>query len=807
MGNRVSSTYTEEYTKNRNTSTQLTTILHKKKAKKLECDNNDKYLNKDKTEATKLNKNELINFISIFNASDGEKELTLFKKKKKKKKGDKKLVQNDASLTNEIAALDVEKFYNETCYENGKYLNKNKTRDSNLNKDKFTKRISIANFSADDSLYANCTFKKKKKKKKEDKKMVQNDENLTNEIATLEVEKLYNETCYKSDNHLNKDETRVSDLNKEKHKKKKKKKEDKIMDSNLNEDKLTKKISSANTSAGDSLLKSSLKKTKKNTKKSKMVITEYIDSPKYESMQKNVENLNKDISESPSNEIKNDPAIINIPYNSRISKIHKQYPEIFQKLLKKKNKDMKKSIKALSSRKVMSPNKSNKRKRQTTDKDHSKKNSTQSVDREEKIFHDTNNYNGEESGKKLKLFDFQDDSTAEYRTMTDIAMSLGQYNQTPNNPNDIQGHKNVLSGNTHLQCDFCYKTFISKFCLHRHKKIHTGEKPYTCNVCGRSFSRPEYLINHTRTHTGEKPYACNVCGRLFSQQVNLIIHTRTHTGEKPYACKVCGRSFSKKGSLVVHFRIHSGEKPYACKVCGRSFSQKGSLVVHFRIHSESRKKLELFNSQDDSTAEYRTMTDIAMSLGQYNQTPNNLNDIQGHKNFLSGNTHLQCDFCFKTFISKSKLYRHRRTHTGEKPYTCNVCGRSFTQQVNLIIHTRTHTGEKSYACKVCGRSFSQKGSLVVHFRIHSGEKPYACKVCGRSFSQKGSLVVHFRIHSGEKPYACKVCGRSFSQKGSLVVHFRIHSGERPFECGQCEKKFSTSSNRSRHTRKVHIQCF
>jgi len=78
---------------------------------------------------------------------------------------------------------------------------------------------------------------------------------LTNEIGTLEVEKLYNETCYENDKHLIKD---------------------KIMGSNLNEgvffvftmmllfcyylmcwfmflDKLTKMISSANTSAGDSL--------------------------------------------------------------------------------------------------------------------------------------------------------------------------------------------------------------------------------------------------------------------------------------------------------------------------------------------------------------------------------------------------------------------------------------------------------------------------------------------------------------------------------------------------------------------------
>ncbi|CAI6365473.1 unnamed protein product [Macrosiphum euphorbiae] len=248
------------------------------------------------------------------------------------------------------------------------------------------------------------------------------------------------------------------------------------------------------------------------------------------------------------------------------------------------------------------------------------------------------------------------------------------------------------------------------------------------------------------------------------------------------------------------------------------------------------KKLEILDSRDDQTSEYRTMTDTGMYLGQYcNQTFNNVNGVHSHENVLTGNTPLQCDVCFKTFSCKSKLHIHERTHTGEKPYACDVCGRSFTQKINLVSHTRTHSGEKPYACNVCGRSFSMKGNLVTHTRTHSGEKPYACNVCGRSFSMKGHLVTHTRTHTGEKPYACNVCcqsfshkstlvnhtrthtgerpyacdvcGRSFSERSTFIVHYRIHTGERPYECGHCEKKFSKSSHCARHTRNVHFKYF
>ncbi|XP_029345762.1 uncharacterized protein LOC107884407, partial [Acyrthosiphon pisum] len=266
-----------------------------------------KHLNKSKPRDSNLNKDKLTKSIPIASAPEG---YSLFKKKKKKKKGDQQKVQHFEDSTNDKGTMIVDKIYDETLHDY-KHLNKNKPRDSNLNEDELTKSIPIASAPEGYSL-----FKKKKKKKKGDQQKVQHFEDSTNDKGTMIVDKIYDETLHDY-KHLNKSKPR---------------------DSNLNEDELTKSIHIASAPEGYSLLKSSLKITKKI---SKMAIKADTESSKYESIQivfKNMEYLNKDISEEQSNDIHYGSAMINAQYNSRISKAHEQYPELFQKLLKKKKK-------------------------------------------------------------------------------------------------------------------------------------------------------------------------------------------------------------------------------------------------------------------------------------------------------------------------------------------------------------------------------------------------------------------------------------------------------------------------------------
>ncbi|XP_029344405.1 zinc finger protein 391-like isoform X2 [Acyrthosiphon pisum] len=544
-------------------------------------------------------------------------------------------------MDNDIVTLKVDKLNNETCDDHGKHLYQDETIDSNFNKDEL-KRISIANASEGDSL-----FKKKKKKKKGDKIMVQNYENMDNDIVTLKVDKLYNETCDDHDKQLYQNVT---------------------IDSNFNNDEL-KRISIANASEGDSLFK------KKKKKKGDKIMVQNDENMDSDIVTLKVDKLYNETCDDHDKQLYQNVTIdsnFNKDELKRISIANASEDDsLVKELLKNKRRSQKKDIKAVTRNEVMSPKK----------QEYSKNDSPQSADMlDVETYYDSNNYIGEDSGKKLDLFDFRDDHTSEYQNMTDIVT----YEKYP------------------LQCDVCIKTFIREYDLYLHKRTHT--KPYFFNVWGQSFLNTRNLIRHKRTHTGKKSYVCYVCDRSFSNTGNLTRHKRTHTGEKPYACNVCDQSFSQKGNLVIHIRTHTGEKPYVCNVCDLSFSQKGNLVIHKITHTGEQPYSCNVCGNSFSRKEH---------LVRHTRTHN------GEKPYV-------CNICGNSFSRKEHLVIHERTHTGEKPYACDVCDQSFPQKGSLVTHKRTHTGEKPYSCKVCGRSFSQQGNLVIHFRSHTVEKPFEC---------------------------------------------------------------------------------
>ncbi|XP_022112536.2 zinc finger protein 600-like isoform X2 [Pieris rapae] len=73
-----------------------------------------------------------------------------------------------------------------------------------------------------------------------------------------------------------------------------------------------------------------------------------------------------------------------------------------------------------------------------------------------------------------------------------------------------------------------------------------------------------------------------------------------------------------------------------------------------------------------------------------------------------------CDQCSKFFMSKKKLYCHKRVHN--KKYVCEIagCKKAFATKGDLQKHTRTHTGERPYECDLCQRKFKQKVLLKYH---------------------------------------------------------------------------------------------
>ncbi|XP_015237170.1 PREDICTED: zinc finger protein 121-like [Cyprinodon variegatus] len=220
--------------------------------------------------------------------------------------------------------------------------------------------------------------------------------------------------------------------------------------------------------------------------------------------------------------------------------------------------------------------------------------------------------------------------------------------------------------------------------------------------------------------------------------------------------------------------------------------QSNSLMETFTLHEEDLHEREPIT--EELSFQFSHVVETKVQEGcSYNGSETRSQIETNKKSF-------QCDICGRSYMNKSTMKRHYRSHTGEKHFTCTTCGKSFSQNCDLNSHIRTHTGERPFPCKTCGKSFSKVHNLKAHIRTHTGERPFPCMTCGKSFSCTRSLKDHIRTHTGERPFPCKTCGKGFSRMSSLKYHIRTHTGEKPFPCKMCGKSFSQICDLNTHIR-------
>lgn len=75
-------------------------------------------------------------------------------------------------------------------------------------------------------------------------------------------------------------------------------------------------------------------------------------------------------------------------------------------------------------------------------------------------------------------------------------------------------------------------------------------------------------------------------------------------------------------------------------------------------------------------------------------------------------------------------------------------------------------------CKVCPLTFLTKSEMQIHSKSHTEAKPHKCPHCSKTFANASYLAQHLRIHLGIKPYHCSYCENSFRQLSHLQQHTR-----------------------------------
>ncbi|GFT78786.1 hypothetical protein NPIL_564011 [Nephila pilipes] len=106
-------------------------------------------------------------------------------------------------------------------------------------------------------------------------------------------------------------------------------------------------------------------------------------------------------------------------------------------------------------------------------------------------------------------------------------------------------------------------------------------------------------------------------------------------------------------------------------------------------------------------------------------------------------------------------------------FQCELCSFRGLSSRDLGYHLLEHAGDRN-VCPLCGRTFVQRSGLRTHFRSHTRERPFACGECDERFSYKHVLRDHQLMHAGIKPYTCPICKKGFVQKSNMKLHCMSH---------------------------------
>ncbi|CAL8080434.1 unnamed protein product [Orchesella dallaii] len=247
-------------------------------------------------------------------------------------------------------------------------------------------------------------------------------------------------------------------------------------------------------------------------------------------------------------------------------------------------------------------------------------------------------------------------------------------------------------------------------------QIKINRRTYLCDICGysRDGERIGSFILHLESHeTDVKSRSCSDCSQKFTTKQFYQLHqcpreglteeeaTPTEDDKKDeLMCRFCTLLCRGVNFYIKHIQTeHPGNDPYLCPICLLGFKHKDNLITH-KINEHNAVKLKCRICEP--TLEFSSR-----------------HEIFEHVNMNHHNFSLQCAYCPKKFIDKSRLRAHEVGHTKEKNYVCSQCGNVYTTSSTLKKHMDLeHSGgeRQKFTCAHCSRVYTVRENLRKHLK-------------------------------------------------------------------------------------------
>lgn len=319
----------------------------------------------------------------------------------------------------------------------------------------------------------------------------------------------------------------------------------------------------------------------------------------------------------------------------------------------------------------------------------------------------------------------------------------------------VESHDKSLTASDN---DENFSVVEEKFDVEETVIIHESSGDFICHICSVDFKDMQSLEIHCHESHSSHPQVMCICGEVIDSLDTYNSHQALHHNETEYNCDICNITYKTQVAFEKHKKLKHGEnaEKFICRECGKEFKDKQLLRNHSRSHLPNELKLRV-----------------------------------------------PCPKCDKKFVNNHCMKIHvMRIHEKCAVFSCDFCPKTFVTRSDLNWHLDKHTEERNFECEICKCKFKSKNSLRIHKRRHVDENKYVCKVCGKEFNSSAALSNHKLVHSDVKRYKCH-CGNEYKRLESYKCHQSVHSGERPFSCQWCTRTFVNSANCRKHKLKDH----